>query len=115
MNFINVLDTFNWCSADGGLVKVLSLIIKIINIIRIAVPIALIIWCMIDIFNSMTNPDNKDTKKKISERIITAIIVFLVPTIVNLVMDLVSVGNGGTTETGVKFNATECWVNAKNK
>lgn len=64
---------------------------KVMNIIRIAVPILLIIFGIVDFFKA-TFDNNEDEMKKNRERfikrIIAAIIVFLVPFFVNLVLDV---------------------------
>lgn len=64
---------------------------KVMNIIRIAVPILLIIFGIVDFFKA-TFDNNEDEMKKDRERfikrIIAAIIVFLVPFFVNLVLDV---------------------------
>lgn len=64
---------------------------NVMNIIRIAVPVLLIIFGMVDFFKA-TFDNNEDEMKKDRERfikrIIAAIIVFLVPIFVNLVLTL---------------------------
>ena len=103
-----MLMLFDWCN-DEGVLKVFTIIIKAINIIRWAVPILLIVFCVIDIAKVITNPDqDKDIKKSVANRLIAAVIVFLVPTLVNLVMNIVAVGAGDDT-TSFAYNASECW------
>jgi len=104
---MNIL--FNWCQEEGVL-DIFSAIKTGLNLIRFAVPIGLIVWTMIDIFKNVINPDDNDSKKKIMNRAIAAIVVFLVPTIVNLVMNLVDVGLGEGSSTD--YNITDCWRNA---
>lgn len=64
---------------------------NVMNIIRITVPILLIIFGIVDFFKA-TFDNNEDEMKKDRERfikrIIAAIIVFLVPIFVNLVLDV---------------------------
>ena len=100
---------FNWCS-ESGVITVFKLIKTGLNVIRLAVPIGLIVWTMIELFKNVLNPDDKDSKKKILNRAVAAIIVFLVPTIVNLVMNLVDVGLG--SGKGYDYNISECWKRA---
>lgn len=103
---VNIL--FNWCS-EPGVITVFKLIKIGLNLIRLLVPIALIIWTMIDIFKKVLNPDDKDAKKKIFNRVLAAIIVFLIPNFVNLVMDVVDIGLDGK---GYDYNISECWKKA---
>lgn len=97
---------FNWCS-QPGVKTVFSLIKTAFTIIRWVVPIGLIIMTSLDLFNKVLDPDNKDAQKKILNRIIAAVIVFFVPTIVNLVLRLVDVGMGHDSNT--KESVMECW------
>ena len=82
---------------SDGVRKVLNLMNIIINAIRWVVPIGLIVMTSIDVFNKVINPDDKEGQKKIMTRIVAAIIVFLLPTIINLIMRLVDIGNGNTS------------------
>ena len=100
---------FDWCSSDGVL-TVFRFIKDALNLVRFAVPIGLIVWTIIEFFKNVINPDDKDSKKKIGNRIIAAVIVFLVPTIVNLVMNLVDIGLG--SGKGYDYNISECWRRA---
>ena len=97
---------FNWCS-QPGVKTVFNLIKTAFTIIRWVVPIGLIIMTSLDLFNKVLDPDNKDAQKKILNRIIAAVIVFFVPTIVNLVLRLVDVGMGHDSNT--KESVMECW------
>lgn len=100
---------FNWCSQPGVL-NVFRFIKDALNLVRLAVPIGLIVWTIIELFKNVLNPDDKDSKKKIGTRLIAAIIVFLVPTIVNLIMNLVDIGIG--SGKGYDYNISECWRKA---
>lgn len=101
---------FDWCSQPGVL-SVFKMIKTILNVIRFIVPIILIIAVTIDIIKSMTNPESKENGKNIGNRLIAAIIVFLVPTIVNLIMNLVDISLG--SGEGYDYNISECWKNAR--
>lgn len=100
---------FNWCN-ESGVITVFKFLKDALNLVRLAVPIALIVWTIIELFKNVINPDDKDSKKKIGNRIIAAFIVFLVPTIVNLVMNLVDIGIG--SGKGYDYNISECWRKA---
>lgn len=104
------LSTFEWCEQQG-VIKIFKLIIKILQIVRWAVPIILIVFCVIDVAKIVSNPDHeKDVKKSITNRLIAAVIVFLVPTLVNLVMNLVSIGQGNNENNG--YSISSCWQKA---
>lgn len=106
-----ILDgVFEWCDQQG-VIKIFKLIIKILQIVRWAVPIILIVFCVIDVAKIVANPDHeKDVKKSITNRLIAAVIVFLVPTLVNLVMNLVSIGQGNNENNG--YSISSCWQKA---
>lgn len=63
---------------------------EIVDFIRIVVPIALIILASVDLANGMLNgkSSNEDTFKKIAYRFVAAVLVFLVPTILKLILNL---------------------------
>ena len=100
---------FNWCN-ESGVISIFKMLKAGLNIVRFLVPIGLIVWTMIELFKNVLNPDDKDSKKKIMNRAIAAIIVFLIPTIVNLVMNLVDIGLG--SGKGYDYNVSECWKKA---
>ena len=84
---------FDWIN-QPGVQSVIKLINNIMNIIRWVVPIGLILMTSWDIFTKVLNPDDKDAQKKIMNRVIAAVIVFFVPVLVRLVMQLVQIGKG---------------------
>ena len=93
MNLVNMLagETVSGCSVPIP-TTIASLIRTIIVIIQIVVPILLIIWGMLDFAKSIIGQDEDKIKagqKKFIQRIIAAIIVFLVVTVVQLVITTV--------------------------
>lgn len=95
------------CSAGSELVQAMAIVRLVINVICIAVPIVMIVLGTIDLFKAVTAGKDDEIKKKqqtLIKRIIAGVLVFLVPTIVSLLMNLL--GAGG--------NWSECWNNAKN-
>lgn len=109
MDFINLLATtdFDWCAPDSGLIKVFRIIIICLNIIRVVVPIGLIFMCILDISKNIINPEEKDSMKKIGSRVIAAVIVFLIPTIVRIVLGIVDIalGEGASSDNSL----IDCW------
>lgn len=118
MNLLKILAQadFNWCpSDDEGLIPVFRIVKVCLNVIRIAIPIILIVMTVLDVSKNVINPDEKDSMKKIGNRIIAAVVVFLVPTIVNIIIKIADVALGNDTAS----NATndrgllDCWNAAK--
>ncbi len=87
-----MLIEFEWLNQDG-VNGVLSMIYKIIDIIRIVVPIVLIIMTSLDIANKVIKPDEKEGQQKIMRRLIAAIIVFFVPMLINFIFNLAGIDN----------------------
>ena len=103
---------FDWCDGvNGGVSPILHLIKTVINVLRVVVPIALIMMTSMDIVKKVINPDDKDGQKKIMTRAIAALIVFLVPTIINFALWVIDKANGtnvGKQNTGL----VKCWEDA---
>lgn len=74
---------------DGDTLFVFQVARLIIRILQIAVPFALIIWGSLDFFKAVIAGDEKEMKMKrkpFIQRLIAALIVLLLPSIVNLIM-----------------------------
>lgn len=81
---------------SAELLNVMNLVKKILRLVQIIVPIALILFGTFDMAKAVIAGDEKKMKeaqKPFIKRIISAVIVFLIPFIVNLVMNLVTTGN----------------------
>lgn len=92
------------------ILKVIYFIQLLIDIVKIAIPIGLIVMGMVDFSKSVITNDDKIQKKNLMlflKRVIYAALVFVVPWIVELLM----VGIGNLTE---KVNFTDCLENANN-
>ena len=61
-----------------------------LNIIRIVIPIGLILKVILDIYKQVLNPSEEDGKKAVIKRVVAAIIIFLVPTIVSVIISITS-------------------------
>ncbi len=111
MNFFQILGA---CDAD--FVSILRIIRWVVSIICFAIPIILIVLCILDIAKIVTagNIDDK-LKKEVTSRIVTrvifAVIIFLVPTIVGLLFRFVPVDTTDSTLNGVTWK--DCWDAAK--
>ena len=92
------------CS-NQNLLQVIHIVRTVINILQIAVPVALILWGTLDIGKAVIAGDEnkmKEAQKPFIKRIVYAVIAFLVPFMVSIVMGYV-----GNTEW------KNCWTAAK--
>ena len=101
---VYVLATADACS-DYALANILSLTQTAFQIICVAVPIILIISIIITIISIVTNPDQKGIIKKIIVKVVAALIVFFLPTLVNILMGWLPDNEDG-------INITSCWQKA---
>lgn len=97
---------YDWCGTPG-VQTFIKLIKTAITIIRYAVPIGLVIMTSLDIFHKVLNPDDKDGQKKILNRVVAAVIVFFVPTIVNILFVIIDKGLGNDANS--RASISECW------
>ena len=110
MNFVQILDT---CSEIG---PILSIVKWVLNMICWAVPILLIVFVTIDVAKIVTagNLDDKMKKEvgnKVVTRLIYAVIIFLIPVIVNAIFTLLP--KGAINSDGNYDEAWySCWKNA---
>lgn len=114
MDFFQIL---NVCDAD--FVSILKIVRWVLNAICFGVPIILIVLTVLDIAKVVVagNIDDKLKKEvggKVTTRLIYAVIIFLVPTIVSLIFRMVPVngntGNASATLNGVTWK--DCWDEA---
>lgn len=91
---------------NSTVLRIILLVKDILNILKIAVPILLIVMCMLDIVKlvAASNLDkSSNTFKKVGNRILAAFVFFLVPTLVDIALQLVNVGS---------ITVSTCWINA---
>ena len=70
---------------DPDILSVVKLVKLVITIIKIAVPIILIVSCMIELFHAVIKAEVSESLNSITRRIIAAIIIFLIPTGVDII------------------------------
>ena len=104
---INLLISTNNC-ADYALANMLNTVHQVINMIAIIVPILLIISIIFSLVSFLVNVDQKNKGKKIIQKVAAAIIVFLLPTIVDTTMSLLDYA-GGDIESN-NFQVASCWT-----
>ncbi len=112
MNFVQIIDGL--CTPE--MVDIIGIIKAVIKLICWAIPIILIVLCILDVAKIVTagNIDDKLKKEvtgRITTRLIFAVIIFLVPTIVRMIFDFIPVGK---SEGSLKIDATwkNCWDEA---
>lgn len=102
---------------NPDILRIIYFALKILDIIFLLVPIGLIIFLIIDIYKSVISGEEKDIKKNnkiIINRLIFAVLLFFVPTIVGAVVNLLSdVGLAYyTNENDEKITYQQCLDNA---
>ena len=92
-------DASTFCANEG--VQTLFSILGIgVTAIKIAIPIILIIWGMLDMGKAVTSGKDDEIKKQLVtflKRAIAAILVFFIPSIVGLIMQII---NNNLTDSG---------------
>lgn len=79
---------------SSGFLQALLILKSIFKIICLLIPIILIFTISMDTFKLVTNPgDTKKVFPVISKRLIAALVVFFVPTIINIVLNAMGQGN----------------------
>lgn len=104
---INLLISTSNC-ADYALANILNTVHQVVNMIAIIVPILLIISIIFSLVGFLVNVDQKNKSKKIIQKLAAAIIVFLLPTIVDTTMSLLDYA-GGDLESN-NFQVASCWT-----
>lgn len=109
MKYIQILSSCNsdigGCCKDSGLVALIDIVRRVMEIVQIIVPIILLMMLSIQLFKLVMNPDEKNGLRKITNRIIAAVIVFMLPVAINVVMSWLP-----ETEN---FQIGACWKDAK--
>lgn len=101
MFFLNVCE-------NPDILRILYFGLKILDYIFLLIPIGLIIFVIIDVVKIVIAGDEKEAKgnqKTIINRVIFAVLLFFVPTIVAAIMNVLA-------ESGIKSNYAKCIENA---
>ncbi len=94
----------------GGLLPLVKVIVQVIKILMIIIPIALIVFGTLDLGKAVIASDDKEIKAAQSllvKRLLYAAVIFFVPMLVGVVMNIVAVGAEGDTTSW-----QECWRTA---
>ena len=84
------MNVLSICSSPD-ILKIIRIIVLLINIIKVAVPIILIVFLMIKIMGAVSKQNQEEIAKTIRSsipNIIAAVLIFLVPTFVDIVARL---------------------------
>lgn len=92
------------CCKDASLKNILSVAANIINIIQIIVPILLLLMVAYQLMQMMINPDEKKNMKKLFNQVAAAIVIFFIPMLANIVINM----------TSESTNFSACLKEAKN-
>ena len=114
LDFLDIVVNKN--DACAGIGNVLFYGVYIVKVIQIVVPIALIIWGSIDLLKSIISGDEKKisaARKPFIQRLLSAVLVFLLPWLVNVVISFAS-GNSNQSKGKAKTGWAACWVQAWN-
>ena len=99
---------------DYVLATILTIVRRAIEFIQFVVPIVLLVVGVWQGIKLMINPDDdKKGKKKLVNSFVSALIIFFIPYIINLTMDIITeYGDVGieTSGTVVSFNLSSCWA-----
>ena len=86
------------CNVGGADISdFMSVFRLVVTVIQYAVPVALILWGSIDLFKSITTGKDDEIKKKqalLFKKVLSAVIVFLLPWLIFTIMDLLGVDFG---------------------
>ena len=89
--FFQILDCneqLGSCCSDYGLVTILDIAKKILDLIQLFVPIILMVMLAVQFTLLLINPDDKKKTKSLLNKFIAAIVCFFVPYLVNLSLTL---------------------------
>ena len=99
---MQILDLETSCTSQG-LANTMFAVGNMLNIICIIVPILLMISLIIKVAKMVKDPDNKKGLSQIKNSIIAAVIIFFIPTFLNIL----------TQAMGEKYNISSCWMLAQ--
>lgn len=93
-----ILESWAECKIGGADISTFMAVFKlVITVVQYAVPVALILWGSIDLFKSITSGKDDDIKKKqtlLFKKVLSAVIIFLLPWLVFSVLSLLGVQFG---------------------
>ena len=122
MNLVNMLaNETNYCIGVAGMTDGIpagigNVVHLIVVAIQIVVPILLIIWGMIDFAKAIIGQDEDKIKagqKTFIKRLIAAVVVFLIVTIVQLAINLAASIGGEGNDSGTAWSCAKELINGE--
>jgi len=108
------IDEFYLCDKDG-VKQAFQIIGSVIFILKVIIPLILIVLGTIDFAKAILSDDEKNVPEtiiKFIKRIVIAVVIFVIPTILNFFFSLVD----GASEVGLKYKqCTDCLFDPFNK
>lgn len=104
--------TESYCTT---LTPIISIVKTVLYVLQIGIPIVLVLMGTIDLGKAVLSSDDKAIKESTSrlvKRVIAAVAVFFVFTIVKLVMNIISSNKVDTGASG-DSNWLQCWTGAE--
>jgi len=101
---------------DTDLITILGVVRAALNIVTFVIPIILIVLGIVDLSKAVVTSKEEEVKKAqkmFFQRVIYAVVIFLVPLIVSLLFRLLPSGVFGSNEAG--YNWKDCWDAAADK
>lgn len=97
-----IMDLFLIADSDcGGLLPLVRVLAAVIRLFWIIIPVGLIVYGTIDLGKAVIASDEKEVKSaqsRLIKRFIYAAVVFFVPILVGVVMNIVAAGDPGDTD-----------------
>ncbi len=116
-NFVQIAASASNDTKCGGLLPIFKIVRKgIMPIIWIGIPIILIVMGTIDLGKAVISSDDKEIKAstgRLVKRIVYAIVIFFMVTIVSLVMSIITkADDDDMIKTDGTYSWKECWKEA---
>ena len=116
---MNLFNTLDYCTGiiEGGIPSGIGNVVHLIIVaIQVVVPILLIIWGMIDFAKAIIGQDEdkiKQGQRTFLKRLIAAVVVFLVVTIVQLAIRLAASIGGEGNSAGNAWSCAQELINGR--
>lgn len=106
-----MLQVLGFCTDAAPIMQIVG---KVINIIKIVIPIIIVILAMFDLGKAVIAGEEKEIKeaqKMLVKRLLYGVIIFFVVTIVQIVFNLIGAGfKGETDEDNPDNDSHKCWA-----
>ena len=106
-----ILNAMEICN-NPNILKIIYVLKNALNLIFLFVPIVLVVLLTMDFIKNITSSNDDEIRKNVQnfiKRIAATIVLFLVPTITNLLFGIVDSTLGNTN---IRINYLSCWQNA---